>query len=211
MHTRLWSRRGMWAVALVALASSGSATTPGGSVGLSAQDAPSGVPGGPHVSNYVIGPGDLLTVTFWREPELSGDVLVRPDGLISVPLLNEIFVAGLTPEQLRLELIDRAQQYVTEPTVTVAVAEINSRLVYITGLVTRAGSYPLVGPTTVLQLIATAGGLREFADESNIVIMRTAGDPPVTFTHTFNFAEVVEGRRLEQNIVLEPGDTVIVR
>lgn len=157
---------------------------------------------------YTIGPDDVLSVLFWREKDLSGDVVVRPDGLITLPLLNDVQAAGLTPDQLRAKLTEAAAKYVTDPNVTVVVKTINSRRVFITGQVAKAGPYPLAGPTSVLQLIATAGGLQEFAKSDKIVILRNDGGKQVTFR--FNYEQVMEQKNLQQNIELRPGDTVLV-
>lgn len=159
-------------------------------------------------TDFVIGPDDVLTIVFWREKELSGDVAVRPDGRISLPLLNDIDAAGLTPDQLRVRVTEAAQKLLEEPTVTVVVKQINSRKVFITGQVHKPGSYPLGGPTTVVQLIAMAGGVAEYADDKNITIMRSEHGKQVSFR--FNYNEVKKRKKLEQNIELKPGDTVIV-
>jgi polysaccharide export outer membrane protein len=159
-------------------------------------------------SDYVIGPGDVLAITFWREQDLSGEVVVRPDGRISIPLLNEIEVNGLSTEQLREKLAKDAQRFVQDPTVSVVVKQINSRKVYITGQVSKPGPYPLTTSMNVLQLISTAGGLQEYADEKNIVVMRTENGKTVNFK--FNYKDVMHRKKLQQNIDLKPGDTVIV-
>jgi polysaccharide biosynthesis/export protein len=159
--------------------------------------------------DYVIGAQDILTVIVWREKEMSGDVSVRPDGKISLPLMNEIHAAGLTPEQLRADLTKAAGRFIEDPTVTVVIKEIHSRKVYITGMIGRPGPYPLTGPTTVLQLLAMAGGVQEYADSKNIVIMRTdAKGQPVILK--FNYKDVVAGKNLKQNVELRPGDTIVV-
>ena len=157
---------------------------------------------------YLIGPDDILTIVFWRDKDLSGDVKVRPDGMISLPLLNDVQAAGLTPEQLRAALIESAGKLMEEPSVAVVVKEINSRKVFVTGQVNKPGPYPLLAPTTVLQLIATAGGLLEYADSKNVRIMRTENGKPVSYK--FNYKDVIKGKNLKQNIELKPGDTLIV-
>jgi polysaccharide export outer membrane protein len=159
-------------------------------------------------ADYVVGPDDVLSIVFWRDKDLSAEVVVRPDGRISLPLLNDVPAAGLTPDQLRALLTTEARRYVEEPTVTVIVKQINSRRVYITGQVEKPGPYPLTAPTSVLQLIALAGGLKEFADREHIIILRKQGARQVGYP--FNYEQVVERRKLEQNIALEPGDTVLV-
>lgn len=159
-------------------------------------------------TDYVIGPEDVLSVVFWREKELSADVAVRPDGRITLPLINDIDAAGLTPAQLRERVIDAARPFLEDPTATVIVKQINSRKVFITGEVQKPGSYPLVAPTTVLHLIAMAGGLREFTLGKKIVIMRTEAGRQKGYR--FNYAQVRGGKNLAQNIELKPGDTVVV-
>ena len=167
--------------------------------------APAGVtpPG-----DYVIGPDDVLTVIFWREKDISGDVSVRPDGRISLPLLNDVDAAGLTPEELRLRLTEAANELLEEPTVTVVVKQINSRKVFITGQVGKPGPYPLGGPMTVVQLIALAGGVHEYADEKNISIVRVENGKPVSLR--FNYRDFKKRKNLQQNVELKPGDTIIV-
>ena len=154
--------------------------------------------------DYTIGPDDKLSISFWGDKDLSSDVVVRPDGRISLPLLNDVEAAGLTPEQLRARLLAAAAKYIEDPSATVIVKEIHSRRVFITGNVDKPGAYPLNGPTTVLQLIATAGGLREFVSGKNIAIVRG------TTRFKFDYRGVVEGKKLDQNVELRPGDTVIV-
>lgn len=162
----------------------------------------------PTPADYTIGPDDVLTVVFWREKDMSSDVAVRPDGRISLPLLNDVQAAGLTLEQLRLFLTNAAAKFIEEPTVSVVVKQINSRKVFITGQVNKQGPYPLAGPTTVLQLISMAGGVLEYADSKNIVILRKEEGRAVTYR--FNYKDVSKGKKLQQNIELKPGDTVIV-
>jgi polysaccharide biosynthesis/export protein len=157
---------------------------------------------------YVIGPEDVLTVVFWREKDLSTDAAVRPDGMITVPLLNDVQASGLTPEALRERIQAAATKFVADPSVTVVVKAINSRKVFITGNIAKPGQYPLAGPTSVMQLIAMAGGLQEFADADRILIMRTESGKQIA--KRFNYEDVREGKNLNQNIELQPGDTVIV-
>lgn len=157
-------------------------------------------------SDYVIGPEDKLGILFWRDEAMSAEVTVRPDGKISLPLLNDVHVAGLTPESLRVQLLATAKTFVAEPSVSVVVREINSRKVFITGQVARPGAYPLTSPTTVLQLIAIAGGLGEFADPKKITIIRPGQKEPIKF----NYDDVRKGKNLQQNVLLKIGDTVVV-
>ena len=178
--------------------------------GQALRDRPS-APGAAVVAvpaGYVIGADDRLTINFWRDKELSADVVVRPDGRISLPLLNDVEAAGLTPEQLRRRLLEAASRFVEDPSPTVVVREIHSRQVYITGNVEKPGAYPLNTPMTVVQVIATAGGLKEFVNGKNIVILRHEAGRDVRFS--FDYQAVLKGRKLQQNIEMRPGDTVIV-
>ena len=159
-------------------------------------------------ADYVIGPEDLLSIVFWRDKDLSGDVVVRPDGRISLPLLNEFEAAGLTTEQLREKLMAAADKYVQDPQVTVIVKQINSRRVFVTGMVNKPGPYSLMSATTVIQLLAMAGGLQDYAAKDKIVVMRNDNGRAVSYR--FNYKQVIEGKNLKQNIELKPGDTVIV-
>lgn len=167
---------------------------------------PANVP--PPPPDYVIGPDDVLQVLFWREKENSAEVVVRPDGMISLPMLNDIKAGGLTPEELRLKVVAEAKRFIVEPEVSVVVKTINSRRVFITGQVGKPGAYALGAPTTVLQLIALAGGLGDFAKQTKISVMRVENGKPVSYK--FNYKEVTNGKNLKQNILLKPGDTVIV-
>ena len=159
-------------------------------------------------AGYVIGVEDVLSVVFWREADLSTEVVVRPDGKVSLPLLNDVQAAGLTPDELRMRLVELGKAFVADPTVSIVVKTINSRKVFITGNVTRPGAYILTGSMTVLQLIAMAGGVLEYADAKNISIMRTEPSGPKAYP--FNFKDITKGKNLKQNIELKPGDTVIV-
>ena len=202
-------------LALVTLGA-GPATAQGATpapAGTPAAPAPSAAPpvvpaGVVPPAGYVIGPEDVLAIVFWREKDLSTDAAVRPDGMVTVPLLNDVHAAGLTPEQLRERIQAGASKFVEDPTVTVVVKAINSRKVFITGLVAKPGQYPLAGPTSVMQLIAMAGGLHEYANSKKILIMRTEGGEQVAMP--FNYQDVLNRRNLKQNIELLPGDTVIV-
>jgi polysaccharide export outer membrane protein len=176
---------------------------------------PDGAPSKPSVPaavsvppDYVIGPEDVLSIVYWRDKDMSSDVVVRPDGMISLPLLDDIHAEGLTPIQLRDRLTLESRKYLENPNVSVVVHEINSRKVYITGEVGKPGTYGLTGPTTVLQLLALAGGIGTYADSKHIVIVRHENGSQVTYT--FNYKDVVRRKSLKQNIQLKPGDTVIV-
>jgi polysaccharide export outer membrane protein len=174
---------------------------------------PGGPAAGPAVTpppDYVIGPDDVLSVIFWREDDLSAEVVVRPDGKISLPLLNDIEAAGLTPEQLRQRVAKQAVSFVKDPQATVVVKAINSRKVFITGQVEKPGSYPLTSKMSVMQLIAMAGGLKEYAKRDRIVLMRPEQGREARYR--FDYNKVLEGKEGEdaQNLDLKPGDTVVV-
>jgi polysaccharide export outer membrane protein len=156
-------------------------------------------------SSYVIGPEDQLLVRVWREPELSGQVSVRPDGKITIQLLNEVQAAGLTPEQLAAKIREGlSATYMKDPQVTVEVKQIQSKKFVLIGEVNKPGPYPLLTPTTVFEAIGLAGGFREFAKQNKISIMRKGQRIP------FNYKDFVKGKKPEQNILLENGDTIIV-
>ena len=157
-------------------------------------------------AGFVIGPEDVLSIVFWRDKDMSTQVTVRSDGKISLPLLDEVQAAGLTPAQLRAHLIEESKRFFGNPSVTVVVNQINSRKVFITGQVVKPGSYVIAAPVTVLQLIAMAGGLKDFADSKNIMIVRHESGRISRFV--FNYKEI--GRDLQRNIELKPGDTVVV-
>jgi polysaccharide export outer membrane protein len=160
-------------------------------------------------NDYVIGPDDVLSIVFWRDQQLSGDVLVRPDGKISVPLLDDILAAGLTPRQLRDRLVVEARNFVSEPVVaTVVVKQINSRKVYITGQVVRPGQYTLTPSMNVLQLIATAGGLGDYAKPKSIRIVRVQLGQATNLR--FDYEEAIKQSKTARNVELKAGDTVVV-
>ena len=160
-------------------------------------------------ASFVIGVSDVLSITFWRDPRLSGDVVVRPDGMISLPLLNDVNAAGLTPEKLAGLLAEAAVKYIADPDVTVIVKEIHSRNVFVLGNVASPGMIPLTSEMNMLKLIAVAGGLLEYADKGNIVIIRTENGQEKRLK--FNYNDVLKGKNVKQNILLQPGDTVVVR
>lgn len=157
---------------------------------------------------YVIGEQDVLMITVWKEPELSGAVIVRPDGKITIPLVNEISAVGMTPTQLQTLLITKLEPFLTVPQVTVTVREISSRKVYVIGQVGKEGAYRINSTTTVLQIIAEAGGLKDFANRKRIYVLRTGNGKQARFP--FNYEQVIRGKSEGQNIVLRPGDTVVV-
>lgn len=157
---------------------------------------------------YRLGPGDVLDISVWHSADLSKTVPVRPDGMISLPLLNDIQAASLTPMQLRDQLEKKYAAYVTEPEVSVIVREINSLTVSVVGMVKTPGRYPLNSQTTVLEALALAGGLTDFAKKDRIVIFRRSGRGWRTIP--FNYAHIVNDWSADENVALDPGDIVVV-
>jgi polysaccharide biosynthesis/export protein len=185
------------------------ATVPGATPTGTAVPAPvMAAPGVTMPPQYTIGADDVLSVIFWRDKELTSDVTVRPDGKISLPLLNDVHASGLTPAQLKDRIVDESKKYVEDPNVTVVVKQILSRKVFITGEVRKPGPYSLTAPTTVLQMLSIAGGLGDFAKSEKIMVVRTENGKPVSYK--FNYKEVIEGKKLAQNIELKPGDTIVI-
>ena len=171
------------------------------------QEAPTPAP------EYVVGEGDLLRINVWKEPEISQSVTVRPDGNISLPLINEFRAAGLSPREIQELVTDKLKSVLTNPQVTVTVAEVRSKMVYVTGEVGKPGAYSIVAPMNVLQLIARAGGLTQFANRKEIYVLRPGSQENTASKETrlkFNYREVVKGHNSEQNVVLQSGDTVVV-
>jgi polysaccharide export outer membrane protein len=159
-------------------------------------------------ADYVIGPQDVVRIDVWKEPDISRTIPVRPDGKLSLPLLNDIQASGLTAVQLGKAIREGLTKYLTNPEVTVTVTEINSRRVYITGEVTRAGAFPLLPNMTVLQALSSAGGFTQFAKLKGIYVLRNEGGKQVKLP--FNYKEVVKGKNQDENILLQPGDVIVV-
>jgi polysaccharide export outer membrane protein len=153
---------------------------------------------------YVIGAGDLLSVHVWKEPEISRRVAVRPDGKISLPLVQDVQAAGLTPAQLGAALSEAFRAHLKDPEVAVVVDQVHSKKFHVLGEVARPGSFPLLTPTTILQALTEAGGFREFANTKKIQLIRGPK------RYQFDYNAVVHGRKREQNVPLEPGDTIVV-
>jgi polysaccharide export outer membrane protein len=159
-------------------------------------------------ADYKIGAQDVLRIDVWKEPDISRVLPVRPDGRISLPLLNDVQAAGLTPAQLAGVLTDGLKKYITNPQVTVSVTEINSRRVYVTGEVTKPGAFPLLPGMTVLQALTSSGGFTQFAKVKGIYVLRTENGKPVK--HPFNYKDVVNGKKPELDIQMQPGDVIVV-
>jgi polysaccharide biosynthesis/export protein len=158
--------------------------------------------------DYKIGPQDVLRIDVWKENEISRITPVRPDGRISLPLLNDVQAAGLTPTQLAGVISEGLKKYITNPQVTVGVTEINSRRVYVTGEVTKPGAFPLQPGMTVLQALTSSGGFTQFAKIKGIYVLRTEDGKQVK--HPFNYKDVVHGKHPELNIMLQPADVIVV-
>jgi polysaccharide export outer membrane protein len=158
-------------------------------------------------ADYVIGADDTLHISVWKEPDLTATLPVRPDGKISLPLLNDVPAAGLTPLQLGASITEKLKKYIADPRVTVVVTAMNSRRIFVTGEVTHTGAMPLLPNMTMLQVLSSAG-FTQFANVKNIYLLRTENGKQVKLP--FNYKEVVKGNHPEQNIMLKPGDTVVV-
>src|SRR5713226_8204355 len=157
---------------------------------------------------YKIGPQDVLKIDVWREDQLTRTVPVRPDGKITLPLLNDVQAAGLTPMDLAGVIRDELKNYVNNPQVTVSVTEINSRRIYVTGEVARAGAYPLLPQMTVLQALSSSGGFTQFARLKNIHVLRTVNGERAKLP--FNYKEAINGKNPAQDIELQTGDVIVV-
>jgi polysaccharide biosynthesis/export protein len=159
-------------------------------------------------SDYQVQPGDQLQVTVWKEQDLSTEVLVRPDGAFSYPLVGDLTATGKTVDQLRVEITDRLKRYIPNPVVTVATKTIGGNHVYVVGKVQRPGEYPFARPLDVMQALSLAGGTTPYASLNDIVILHR--DNGAQRAIRFRYLQVARGRDLGQNIVLQSGDTVVV-
>jgi len=157
---------------------------------------------------YKIGPQDVLKIDVWKEEQLTRTVPVRPDGKITLPLLNDVQAVGLTPMELAGVISDQLKKYINGPQVTVSVTEINSRRVYVNGEVTKAGAYALLPHMTVLQALSSSGGFTQFARVKNIYVLRTENGKQIKMP--FNYKEAISGKNVAQNIELQPGDVIVV-
>jgi len=162
----------------------------------------------PSLVGYTIGEQDVLEIAVWKEKEMSVTAVVRPDGKIDVPLVNEIYVVGLSPVELQALLVKKLEPYVTVPEVTVSVREINSRKVYLLGQVAHPGVFHINSTTTVGQILAQAGGLKDFAKRKKIYVLRNVNHAQVRIP--FNYDAVIKGQKGSQDFALMPGDTIVV-
>lgn len=177
------------------------------SAGFAGQNPPKAAPQDAKL-DYLIGPGDVLQIFVWKEPELTKDVTVRLDGRVTVPLLGDTEAAGRTPQQLAEELAKSLGKFLESPRVTVGVNQANSTRFYVVGQVGKPGEFPLTGRTTVLQALALAGGFKDFAKTDNVIIIRQdrAGQNVIPV----NYKKLEEGKDVSQNVLLRPGDTIVV-
>jgi len=186
------------------------ASQPGAPVAVASLNQPaSSSTSKPHDDSFVIGNDDILAINVWKEPDISRSTPVRSDGKISLPLVGEVQAAGRTPLKLEQDIAGKLRNYISEPEVTVMVQQINSEKFNILGQVARPGSYPLTNSATVLDAIAVAGGFRDFAKQKSIYVLRQnpgGGESRIAF----NYKNVVKGKNPEQNIKLEPRDTIVV-
>jgi len=158
--------------------------------------------------DYVIGVQDLIQVTVWKNPDLSVTAPVRPDGKISLPLIDDVHAAGLTPQQLKDELTRRWKAFLSAPEVSVIVKEVNSLKVYLVGEVARPGELSLKGKTRLLQALSLAGGFTTFAERSKIIVLRD--NKGVETRYEIKYKDLVSGKKPDENLVLKPGDTIVV-
>jgi len=167
--------------------------------------SPADAAGAPiNAKTYVIGAEDVLAIKVWNEPQLTAAYIVRPDGKISMPLAGEIVAAGQTPEKLGADITEALSKTINHPDVSVSIQQVNSKKYFIMGEVQKTGSFPLLIPTTVMEALVNAGGFRDFAKKSNIVIIRGVQ------RFKFNYNSVYKGKNREQNIQLEAGDQIVV-
>ncbi len=195
---QMTSKRAIFALISCALVTVGFAEDPKGTVKPATADLPS----------YHLQPGDLITVSVWKETDLQSEVLVRPDGGFTFPLAGEVEAVGKTVDEIRTVLVERLKRYIPNPVVTVAVKQINGNRVYVVGRVNRAGDFPLSSPLDVMQAIALAGGTTPFAAINDIVILRRHNGQQQAIH--FHYSDVARGRELSQNVQLQTGDTVVV-
>ena len=172
-----------------------------------ASAAPSTVPNATAQDTYIVGPSDVLAITVWKEPTFSGSLLVRPDGMISIPLLGDIQASGLTPLQLADQIATKLKKFVQNPNVSVEISQIHSKVVYLLGEVAKKGPVDMTPGMTLLEAIASAGGLTDFANTKKIYILRNvAGDHQTIAVH---YKEALKGNAA-LNLVLKAGDTIVV-
>lgn len=159
--------------------------------------------------SYKLGPGDVLDIAVWKNPDLTRKVIVLPDGTIHFPLINEINAQGLSVKELEHQIKSRLAKYLTEPVLTISVSQVNAMMIYVIGKVNQPGRFMIHSNIDVLQALSMAGGLNPFAREKEIAVFRKHDTGTTLFD--FNYQEVSQGQRLDQNIMLKPGDVIVVR
>lgn len=164
--------------------------------------------GAARAESYGLRPGDVLEVSVWKEADLIREVLVRPDGGISFPLAGDLNAAGLSVEQVKAEIAQRLEKFIPDPEVSVAVKQLNGNVVYVIGKVNKPGIFPVFGTVDVMQALSMAGGTATFAKVNDIQVLRRQGETQQAIP--FRYADVESGRNLDQNIILAPGDVVVV-
>jgi polysaccharide export outer membrane protein len=157
---------------------------------------------------YLIGPEDILNISVWKNEDLNHEVVVRPDGKISFPLIGDTQAGDRTPEELRLEITQRLNKFIPDPVVTVMILTINSIKIYVIGNVPRPGEFILGRKINVLQALSKAGGLNDFASSKDIIIIRIIGKRQIKIP--FNYKEITKGKDTVQNIYLQTGDVIVV-
>jgi polysaccharide export outer membrane protein len=202
---RAWKRvaAALWLMGAIALAQNSAPAQPSSHSAADKTASPS-IQAGPE---YVIGPEDVLLISVWKESDLTATLPVRPDGKISLPLLNDVQAAGLTPIQLAQSVTEKLKKYIADPRVTVVVTAINSKRIYMVGEVAHTGPIPMLPNMTALQAISSAG-LTQFANTKNIYILRMENGKQQKMP--VNYRKLVKGEQMEQNYVLKPGDTIVV-
>ncbi len=201
--TRPWQIALAVALVLASLASAQSAAPAPAADSASTQTSAASQAG----PDYVLGPDDVLHVAVWKEADLTATLPVRPDGKISLPLLDDVQAAGLTPKQLADSITEKLKKYIADPRVTVVVNQINSKRVYMVGEVAHTGPMPLLANMTVLQAISSAG-LTQFANTKGIYVLRTENGKQQKMP--VNYKKLVKGEQISENYVLKPGDTIVV-
>jgi polysaccharide export outer membrane protein len=159
-------------------------------------------------NDYLLQPGDVLTVSVWKEPDLTSDVVIRPDGGITMPLAGEVAAAGHTVEVVRSAIDEHIRKYIPSAVVTVVVKQAAGNQIFVIGKVNRPGQYPLNRPVDVMQALSIAGGVTPFAAVGDIKVLRREAGRQVTLH--FDYRDIEHGRNLQQNVLLESGDTVVV-
>lgn len=200
--TLLSGLSGFWSIPGVAFAQNQPATSARNDASAATAKPEAGAAVDP--KTYVIGAQDILMIKVWREQDFTGLYTVRPDGKITLPLVGDVQASGLSPERLGEQLKQALTDFINAPDVSVSLQTVNSKKFFITGEVFRAGEYSLATPTRVFDALSNAGGFKDFANKKKIIIMRGAD------RLKFNYQDILRGKNLEQNILLENGDTIVV-